>query len=183
MNRTLARLALAAARRRLITTATTTATTTRSSSSSKSRPWSSRGGCFTVGVRYVSTTAASGGVYAFPTEEAYNEAAVRQINTLYSRLDGLVQETDGMEKKLNVDYDAGVLSMDVTGVGGYVINKHAATRRIWWSSPLSGPKQFDYDPRSKDWVDSRDPSVFLLPLLKHEINLLLGIDIDFSNSS
>ena len=32
----------------------------------------------------------------------------------------------------------------MTGRGSYSINTHTASKQIWWSSPISGPKRFDY---------------------------------------
>jgi frataxin len=39
---------------------------------------------------------------------------------------------------------AGVISVSLAGRGSYSINTHAASKQIWWSSPISGPKRFDY---------------------------------------
>lgn len=42
-----------------------------------------------------------------------------------------------------------------TPQGTYVLNKQPTNMQIWLSSPVSGPKRFDYDPESRRWVYSR----------------------------
>ena len=56
-----------------------------------------------------------------------------------------------------------------------MINKQPPSRQIWFSSPVSGPKRFDYVQASKgkDWVYLRDGTV-LRDLVEEE----LGVDIE-----
>ena len=39
---------------------------------------------------------------------------------------------------------AGVLSIETLDAGTYVINKQPPNKQIWLSSPISGPKRFDW---------------------------------------
>ncbi|KAG5969854.1 hypothetical protein E4U55_001951, partial [Claviceps digitariae] len=38
----------------------------------------------------------------------------------------------------------GFLTIDIEGVGTYVLNKQPANKQIWLSSPISGPARFDF---------------------------------------
>jgi frataxin len=72
--------------------------------------------------------------------------------------------------------------------GTYVLNKQPPNKQIWLSSPLSGPKRFDWASYSEgqgqkegsgvgDWVYLRD-GTSLTSLLKKEIGVNASIDID-----
>jgi frataxin len=61
--------------------------------------------------------------------------------------------------------------------GTYVINKQPPNRQIWLSSPVSGPKRYDYvetggkgSGRGGDWVYLRDAST-LKGLLGKEVGV------------
>lgn len=41
-------------------------------------------------------------------------------------------------------FQAGVLNITAPGIGTYVLNKQPPNKQIWLSSPLSGPKRFDW---------------------------------------
>ncbi|KAN0032648.1 hypothetical protein ACTFIV_006556 [Dictyostelium citrinum] len=75
-----------------------------------------------------------------------------------------------------VEGNDGVLTIIVGKKGTYVINKQTPNRQIWWSSPLSGPKRFDYDSVEKRWVDNRDGTP-LRQLLNSEIKTLCKYDM------
>jgi frataxin len=81
-------------------------------------------------------------------------------------------------------FQAGVLSIEVPKLQGtYVINKQPPNRQIWLSSPISGPKRYDWVISGEgmndkegtgygDWIYLRDGSS-LGELLRKE----LGIDV------
>ncbi|GAA5989975.1 hypothetical protein JCM5350_002353 [Sporobolomyces pararoseus] len=56
--------------------------------------------------------------------------------------------------------------------GTYVINKQPPNKQIWLSSPLSGPKRYDFDPKEKVWFYARDGST-MNGLLNEELRSLL----------
>ncbi|XP_064474429.1 frataxin, mitochondrial-like isoform X2 [Ornithodoros turicata] len=65
-------------------------------------------------------------------------------------------------------------------LGTYVINKQTPNRQIWLSSPVSGPKRYDFvDNR---WIYMRD-NVSLHRLLAKEVSEFLKKDIDFGKCS
>ena len=78
---------------------------------------------------------------------------------------------------------AGVLKLVFPPLGTYVINKQPPNKQIWLSSPISGPKRYDYVFLSEgqdskegtgagDWVYLRDMST-LSSLLLGEV----GVDL------
>lgn len=70
--------------------------------------------------------------------------------------------------------------------GSYVINKQPPNKQIWLSSPVSGPKRYDWVLLSEsmhdkegtgagDWVYLRDMST-LADLLRKELGVNLGLE-------
>lgn len=85
---------------------------------------------------------------------------------------------------------AGVLNITVPAIGTYVLNKQPPNKQIWLSSPISGPKRYDWivegdymyekqDSRpfaNGQWIYLRDGSN-LTDLLNSELTLRLPKDI------
>ena len=85
---------------------------------------------------------------------------------------------------------AGVLNITVPAIGVYVLNKQPPNKQIWLSSPISGPKRYDWvlegdhmheKEGSKDyirgqWIYLRDGSN-LTTLLNKELGLEMDYDI------
>lgn len=81
-----------------------------------------------------------------------------------------------------------MLSIDLGERGTYVLNKQPPNKQIWLSSPVSGPKRYDWVLCSEgqdqkegsgfgDWVYLRD-GTSLTNLLKKEIGVDPGFDPD-----
>jgi len=80
------------------------------------------------------------------------------------------------DSSLEVEYHSGVITLDLGRQGGtYVINKQPPNKQIWLSSPVSGPKRFNFDPAMRQWVDSRNGEL-LEALLNEELNAALGVE-------
>ncbi|KAF3942514.1 hypothetical protein ABW19_dt0208360 [Dactylella cylindrospora] len=79
----------------------------------------------------------------------------------------LVEREDG--KAWDVEFESGVLTL-VTPHGTYVINKQPPNKQIWLSSPISGPKRYDWAEETGEWVYSRDGSS-LRELLIEEVGV------------
>ena len=62
--------------------------------------------------------------------------AIKMLNDLYEELDKMEE----LEVELT---DDGVLTISAQN-GEYVINKHFVTKQIWYSSPVSTLKYFNY---------------------------------------
>jgi len=51
-------------------------------------------------------------------------------------------------------------------------------QQIWWSSPISGPRRYEYNDSSEKWVFTKDPSISLGQSLAEELKELYDLDID-----
>ncbi|BGP42861.1 Mitochondrial matrix iron chaperone [Rhodotorula kratochvilovae] len=107
--------------------------------------------------------------------------------------------TDYLEEKLedldlpglDVEYStsmcgkAGVLTVKLGDKGTYVVNKQPPNKQIWLSSPISGPKRYDYDPTHHVWFYARDGDL-MHDLLNRELRELLGdesISVDLAEEA
>lgn len=73
----------------------------------------------------------------------------------------------------DVEYSDGILNIEVfASRKNYVINKHSASQKIWFSSPISGADYFSYDNESQKWLDknSEELSKILLNELTKNFN-------------
>jgi len=78
------------------------------------------------------------------------------------------------DHSLEVEYNSGVITLDLGQHGTYVINKQPPNKQIWLSSPVSGPKRFNFDATARQWVDSRHGQL-LEAILNEELNTSLGV--------
>ncbi|KAK6360142.1 Mitochondrial chaperone Frataxin [Orbilia blumenaviensis] len=97
--------------------------------------------------------------------DKYHEIADETMDDIFTKL----EERAEVEKELDVEFSAGVLTLD-TPNGTYVINKQPPNKQIWLSSPISGPKRYDWIEESRQWVYSRDQST-LSGLLTEEVGI------------
>ena len=72
----------------------------------------------------------------------------------------------------------GVLTVNLSHHGIYVINKQTPNRQIWLSSPISGPKRYDYT--NGTWVYAHDGET-LHQCLSMEISELFETEVDFTH--
>lgn len=137
------------------------------------------------------------------TPEEYYEYSEHYFNYLVQQLEKAQEEGLDIEAEYIVRYSlpymsicvtnkkqAGVLNISVPAIGTYVLNKQPPNKQIWLSSPISGPKRFDWivegdrmhekqDTReftNGQWVYLRDGSN-LTDLLNTELTLTLPRDI------
>lgn len=82
-----------------------------------------------------------------------------------------------------------VLTIKIKNKGTWVINKHNVTKQLWFSSPVSGPSRFAYQPpegyqtpsdAGGVWVDEKNESRRLSDVLSGEMSQIFGINIEFS---
>ncbi|KAF3393139.1 Frataxin [Talaromyces pinophilus] len=120
------------------------------------------------------------------SDKDYHEVADHYLEVLLGELERA--QEDGSE--IEAEYSAGVLNVVVPGVGTYVLNKQPPNHQIWLSSPISGPKRYDWviqgdqmhekqDTRefiNGQWIYLRDGSN-LTNLLNDELTLQLPEDI------
>lgn len=92
-------------------------------------------------------------------------------------LAGLMERLeDALGDRADVDLQDGILTIDLDAGGRYVINKHAANRQIWLSSPVSGANHFSFDD-AQGWVDTRGGAK-LTAILERELAAAAGSSID-----
>ncbi|KAK2172214.1 hypothetical protein NP493_982g00050 [Ridgeia piscesae] len=72
----------------------------------------------------------------------------------------------------------GVITVQMGGGHGtYVINKQTPNKQIWLSSPVSGPKRYDF--KEGTWIYRHD-GVSLHDTLAAELSSMLGQQLSFS---
>ncbi|KAI3394719.1 hypothetical protein diail_2305 [Diaporthe ilicicola] len=117
------------------------------------------------------------------TDGEYHEVADTYLEVILAELEGLADKNDAVE----VEYSAGVLTFSFPDLGTYVINKQPPNKQIWLSSPISGPKRYDYvisgegqsqkeDTAVGHWVYIRDGST-LGELFLKELNIDLSLSL------
>ncbi|KAK5119290.1 hypothetical protein LTR85_007646 [Meristemomyces frigidus] len=120
-----------------------------------------------------------------PTEvsdEEYHEHADRYMERLNEKAEALQESREDVE----VEFSAGVMSITLPPNGTYVINKQPPNKQIWFASPVSGPKRFDWVIEGEsmhqkqgggagDWVYLRD-GTSLTDLLRREVGISIDID-------
>ncbi|OQV20464.1 putative Frataxin, mitochondrial [Hypsibius exemplaris] len=108
-------------------------------------------------------------------EKRYHEIADETLESLTTTFEELV-DTGKCHSEFDVMYSSGVLTLRLTPTCTYVINKQTPNRQIWFSSPHSGPKRYDFVGNS--WVYLHDNSN-LHDLLSEEVSQELGVPVDF----
>ena len=88
----------------------------------------------------------------------------------------LSQQLENYDKnsKLDVEYSDGILKILIEESGKtFVINRHSASQKIWYSSPFSGADYFFFDEEKSRWLDSKgeELSVKLFNEIKLNIKL------------
>lgn len=109
-------------------------------------------------------------------EAAFHEVADTTLEQLETAL-GPLDEHFGDDFDLNVAM--GVLTLKLGAKGTYVINKQTPNRQLWWSSPISGPRRYEWNEAARTWVNTRDGRQ-LLADLRGELKKLTGIDVDIA---
>ncbi|KAI9791818.1 MAG: Mitochondrial chaperone Frataxin [Peltula sp. TS41687] len=116
------------------------------------------------------------------SSDDYNTLADEFFDELVAKLEAL-QEQRG---DVDVEYSAGVLTLTYPPVGTYVLNKQPPNKQIWLSSPVSGPKRFDWVVLGEsmhdkegtgvgDWLYLRDGET-LSDVLRKEIGVSIGFE-------
>ncbi|KAJ5637684.1 Frataxin [Penicillium lividum] len=120
------------------------------------------------------------------TSEEYRDYSEHYFNVLIAELEKSQEEGSDVE----AEYSAGVLNVSIPAIGTYVLNKQPPNRQIWLSSPISGPKRYDWvlegdgmhekegtrEFAHGQWIYLRDGSN-LTELLNAEMSLSLPKDI------
>ncbi|GAA6049922.1 hypothetical protein JCM3770_007051 [Rhodotorula araucariae] len=111
------------------------------------------------------------------SDREYHDVANTAMDHLTDYLENKLEDLD--LAGLDVEYStsmcgkAGVLTVKLGVKGTYVINKQPPNKQIWLSSPVSGPKRYDYDPAHRVWFSARDGDL-MHDLLNRELRRLLN---------
>ncbi len=75
-----------------------------------------------------------------------------------STLSKLLEAIELKDKHSNLDaeYSDGILNIKIDETNQtFVINRHSASQKIWYSSPISGADYFSYDNNLAKWINSK----------------------------
>lgn len=114
-------------------------------------------------------------------EADYHKVADETLDELIDLVGKLESELDDVDITLSM----GVLNINLGEKfqnKAWVINKQTPNRQVWWSSPLSGPRRYEYDGKengqqSTRWKFTRDASQSLQANLRDELRKVTGLDL------
>lgn len=102
-------------------------------------------------------------------ETAFHSRADRTLHDLFERIDAALDDVDAELRE-------GILTLELDDGRQYVINKHAPSREIWMSSPVSGAAHFRYDEATGAWRSTRETAE-LSSRLANELAQLTGVAV------
>lgn len=115
-------------------------------------------------------------------------------NTLEELAESLYELENALDD-LDVNVSQGVLTIKLGSSFSnktWVINKQTPNRQLWWSSPISGPRRFEYVGNqlesskqtpvsySQLWKFSKNSSIDLWSELKAEIKTVTGVTLQLT---
>jgi len=72
---------------------------------------------------------------------------------------------------VDAELQGGILTVEGEA-GTWIVNKHAPTKQIWLSSPVSGARHYAFDAEAGQWLDTRSGGD-LLAVLGEELGVAL----------
>ncbi|KAG8228040.1 hypothetical protein J437_LFUL007210 [Ladona fulva] len=116
--------------------------------------------------------------HAGPLDDATFERVCNEtLESLSEYFEEILEESRFL-KDADVVYGDGVLTIKFgRGYGTYVINRQSPNKQIWLSSPVSGPKRYDF--LEGQWVYRHD-GITLHELLNREIQNIAEFRVDFN---
>lgn len=102
----------------------------------------------------------------FPNESSFHATA---DETLENIQDSIEQALEDIAVDYELSFASGVLTLKLPEAGTWVINKQTPTRQLWWSSPMSGPKRFEYDMQKQLWIGTKNNEETIFYLLEQEM--------------
>jgi frataxin len=88
----------------------------------------------------------------FQTESEYHNKADDTLNTIQDTLDFCFEDNPNVGSP-DINYASGVLTVALSQ-GTWVLNKQTPNQQIWWSSPVTGPRRYEFDESGK-WIWTR----------------------------
>jgi frataxin len=102
-------------------------------------------------------------------ERAFETLAGQTLAMIAERLE------DALSDGADVELRGGILTIICEDGGQFVLNKHAPSRELWLSSPVSGATHFAR--RGDDWVSTRGPDSLAVRLAA-DIEARTGTRVD-----
>lgn len=112
----------------------------------------------------------------FNSEGEYHTVADETLEDLQDAVEGALEDANIPE--FEITFASGVMTLVMPPTGTWVINKQSPNQQLWWSSPLSGPRRYEYE--NGEWVFTRDEShsITLAQTLKEEIKQIYQVEIE-----
>lgn len=116
------------------------------------------------------------------SEQNFHKISDQTLDEIHDLLWEHEEELEDVEIVLS----QGVLTLTVGAAEqtkSWVINKQTPNRQLWWSSPISGPRRYEYADNvsstsyAEKWKYSRDEKVDLLSSLRDELEKATGVKI------
>lgn len=80
----------------------------------------------------------------------------KQSENFLLKLADLIEKQDS-NSIFDVEYSDGILTILVHSKNQeYVINRHSANQKIWYSSPLSGADYFAFSQENQRWINDKN---------------------------
>lgn len=89
----------------------------------------------------------------------YHNVADTTLEDIQDAIEAFIEDnfsnTHNDEDTPEVNYSSGVLTIALPPHGTWVINKQTPNEQLWWSSPISGPRRYEYVEERERWVYTR----------------------------
>jgi len=110
------------------------------------------------------------------TTQAFHHQADTILNEIQASLEEIIEKNQ-IAEDTDITYSDGILTIKLGDKGTYVVNKQTPNKQIWLSSPISGPKRFNFDFKTGKWKNSRDSNEELTHYLASELSSILKFQI------
>ena len=93
----------------------------------------------------------------FQSEVQFHSVADESLESILDELECAFEDnlSSAADDFPELNYAAGVLTMRLPPHGTWVLNKQTPNRQIWWSSPISGPRRYEWDEEEEMWVNTK----------------------------
>ncbi|XP_078482079.1 zinc finger protein ZF(C2H2)-124 [Ciona intestinalis] len=107
--------------------------------------------------------------------EKYSDATLESLSDFFDE----ISDSDFVSNEFDAFLESGVLTVRVSkAVGTYVINKQTPNKQIWLSSPISGPKRYDFEDNSWKYLHNGG---YLHHLIEDELKEIVSESVDLSS--
>lgn len=98
-------------------------------------------------------------IRTFKNVAEYHNVADDTLHNIQDALEELIEDnflSGGDDDEIpEVNYANGVLTISLPPHGTWVINKQTPNEQLWWSSPISGPRRYEYVEERERWIYTR----------------------------